>query len=236
MKHNIKITAILLGMFILTQFIGLYVVNYYSTTKIVDGKIQNVSAPKLPYGMESPPVEEESDYYSLLTGIIIAFVIAISLLFLFTKFRLEVVLKIWFSVVIVIALGIFFNTFISSFKYSSLLALAIALPLMYLKIYKKNFLIHNITELFIYPGIAAVFVPILNFYTIIALLLIISVYDMWAVWHSGIMQKMAKYQIDKLNVFSGFFIPYASKKVKEKIKHMKKKFEQRRIKEKKNKD
>jgi presenilin-like A22 family membrane protease len=74
----------------------------------------------------------------------------------------------------------------------------------------------------IYPGIAAVFVPMLNIWTIIILLILISGYDMWAVWHSGIMQKMAKYQINKLKVFSGFFLPYASKKVKAKIKSMKK--------------
>jgi len=66
-----------------------------------------------------------------------------------------------------------------------------------------------------------VFVPILNIYTVSFLLILISVYDMWAVWHSGIMQKMAKYQIQKLNIFSGFFIPYASKKVKEQLKKMK---------------
>src|SRR3989338_635631 len=42
---------------------------------------------------------------------------------------------------------------------------------------------------------------------------------MWAVWHSGIMQKMAKYQINTLNIFSGFFVPYISKKIRlEKIK------------------
>ena len=46
------------------------------------------------------------------------------------------------------------------------------------------------------------------------LLILISVYDAWAVWHSGIMQKMAKYQINRLNIFSGFFVPYVSKKVK----------------------
>jgi presenilin-like A22 family membrane protease len=45
---------------------------------------------------------------------------------------------------------------------------------------------------------------------------------MWAVWHSGIMQKMAKYQINKLNIFSGFFVPYVSKKVRQKLKKMKK--------------
>ena len=45
---------------------------------------------------------------------------------------------------------------------------------------------------------------------------------MWAVWHSGIMQKMAKYQIDKLKIFSGFFVPYISSKVRLKLKKMKK--------------
>ena len=45
---------------------------------------------------------------------------------------------------------------------------------------------------------------------------------MWAVWHSGIMQKMAKYQINNLKVFSGFFVPYISKEMRMKIKKMKK--------------
>ena len=35
---------------------------------------------------------------------------------------------------------------------------------------------------------------------------------MYAVWHAGFMQKMAKYQIQKLKVFSGFFVPYLGKK------------------------
>ena len=101
-------------------------------------------------------------------------------------------------------------------------SLAITLPLAYIKIYKRDFLIHNSTELLIYPGIAAVFVPILNLWTIIALLIIISIYDAWAVWQSGIMQKMAKYQMEKLNVFSGFFVPYVSKNIKMKLKKLKK--------------
>jgi len=52
---------------------------------------------------------------------------------------------------------------------------------------------------------------------------------MWAVWHSGIMQKMAKYQIDKLNVFSGFFVPYADKKTRQKIKLLKGKLKDKKI-------
>ena len=222
MKHNVKIAIILLAMFIVTQFIGLYVVDHYSTTKVIDGNIINVSAPSLPFGLETPEIEKESDYCNFFYTILFAFIIAIFLLFLLSTFKLAFILKLWFFVVVIIALGISFNSVIPAFKYASIMALIIALPLAFIKIYGKNFLIHNSTELFIYPGIAAIFVPILNIWTIIILLIIISIYDIWAVWHSGIMQKMAKYQINKLNVFSGFFVPYISKKLKSKMKKMKK--------------
>ena len=212
MKHTTKITILILGMFLLTQFIGMYVANHYFQQK-----------DELPYGLQPPAVETPSDYQSFFYGIVIAFVFAILILFLLTKFKLELVIKLWFFAVVTIALGIFFSSVIpQSFKYASYAALAIALPLAFMKIYKRNLLIHNFTELLIYPGIATVFVPILSIYTIIILLILISIYDIWAVWHSGFMQKMAKYQIDKLNIFSGFFVPYISKKMREKLKKIKK--------------
>ena len=197
MKHKPKITLILLAMFLMTQFIGLYVVNFYSG----DEK-------EIPYGMNPPPVEEESDYSTFFVSIIIAFIFAILILFFLTKFDLSMIIRIWFFIVILLALGISFNSFISSIKYASIISILIALPFVYLKMFKGNFVVHNLTEFFIYPGIAAVFVPILNIPTIIILLVLISIYDMWAVWKSGIMQKMAKYQMDNLKVFSGFFMPY----------------------------
>ena len=172
--------------------------------------------------METPEIKEVREFNEIFVSIVFAFAIAISLLFLLTKFKAEFILKLWFFIVVIIALGITFTTFFPGIKYWSFIALIIALPLAYIKIYKREFLIHNLTELFIYPGIAAVFVPILNIWTLVILLILISIYDMWAVWHSGIMQKMAKYQINKLNIFSGFFVPYISKKLKLKIKKMKK--------------
>jgi presenilin-like A22 family membrane protease len=45
---------------------------------------------------------------------------------------------------------------------------------------------------------------------------------MYAVWHTGFMQKMAKYQIKTLRVFSGFFVPYMSRQQKSQVKNMKK--------------
>jgi presenilin-like A22 family membrane protease len=212
MKHSLKITLVILAMFLVTQFIGLYVINHYS-----------ILGNSLPYGMETPTVENPSDFYtSFFPSIIIAFIFAVVLLILLTRFNLGFVLKLWFFVVILIALGIFLTSFFpgQNQKYIPYVLLIFVLPLAIIKVYKRNFLIHNLTELIIYPSIAAVFVPLLNFWTIIGLLIIISIYDMWAVWHSGIMQKMAKYQINELKIFSGFFIPYLSNKVKIELKNV----------------
>ena len=51
MKHNPKITALLLVMFLVTQFIGLYVVNHYQAEE-----------EDLPYGLETPDPETQSDF------------------------------------------------------------------------------------------------------------------------------------------------------------------------------
>jgi len=227
MKHNLKITAIILIMFVITQFIGLYVVDHYFSEEN-----------ELPFGLETPEIEKEADYSVFFGLIIIAFIIAIFLFFFLTKFKIAFILKLWFFVVVVIALSITifsvtrnFDKFI--FGIIPLIAILVALPLAIIKIYRRNFFVHNFTELLIYPGIAAVFVPLLNIYTVIGLLVLISIYDMWAVWHSGIMQKMAKYQINKLKIFSGFFVPYLSKQMKTKIKKWKKTMKKTELKKKK---
>ncbi len=226
MKHNIKITAILLGMFLVAQIIGLIIISAYTPQikQIINpetGELENITANQLPYGMQPPQIDAGPS----LISIVISFIIAITLILILSKYKWKFLIKAWFFVVVIIALGIALNAFLKySLTSSALISLIIALPLAFFKIYRQNFLIHNITEIFVYPGIAAVFVPILNIWTIIILLVLISLYDMWAVWHTGIMQKMAKFQIQELNIFGGFFIPSVSKKVKEQIKFLKQKY------------
>lgn len=223
MKHNPKITAIILAMFILTQFIGLYVVDHYSQDEN-----------SLPAWIDPPEVEQQSDYYGFFSAIIIAFIIAVFLFMFLTKLKVEFLLRAWFFVVVGIALYISFLGIFSPLVQSAVILSAIAaVSLAVVKIYGRNFFVHNFTELLIYPGIAAIFVPILNLYTILALLAVISIYDIWAVWHSGVMQKMAQYQIDKLKIFSGFFIPYFSKSAKLKIKKWKKTLTKKQLEKKK---
>ncbi|MAH06898.1 hypothetical protein CMI38_01450 [Candidatus Pacearchaeota archaeon] len=211
MKHNSKITTILITMFIVTQLIGLFII---STYQIIP----------LPYGMEPP---EEIKDQPQGPSIIIAFIIAITLFMILIKFNLSTFIRLWFFIVTTLALGLALTAIIFSLNittYYSLLALIIALPLAYIKIFKRHLITHNLTELLIYPGIAAVFIPLLNTIWIIIILLLISLYDIWAVWHSSFMEKMARYQIENLKFFTGFFIPYANKNQRKKIKQLKQKY------------
>ncbi len=208
-------------MFVATQFIGLYVIDsdpFHIKVTQSDGTVTNITNPDLSW-IQPPEIQQQSDFAAYFGSIIFSFIIAILILFLLTKFKIDIILKIWFFVVVSIALFITFNALfpkeiLSNSLYFTIPAVIIAVGLSFLKIFKRNFIIHNLTELLIYPGIATIFVPILNLWSIIILLVIISAYDIWAVWHSGIMQKMAKYQINQLKVFSGFFIPYVSKKMR----------------------
>ncbi len=229
MKHTFKITTILLAMFLVTQIIGVVVVSSepLKVQTEINGTVQQVTNPYLSW-MDVPEPETQQDFTFAFGQLIMAFFIAISLLIFLMKFKIEIFLRLWFFAVVTIALFLSIVSFekiipvMIELKTAMFIALAISLSLAYLKIFKRDIFIHNMTELLIYPGIAAIFVPILNFYTIIILLILISIYDIWAVWHSGVMQKMAKYQIDKVKVFSGFFVPYMSDKVKTKIQKIKK--------------
>ncbi|MAG61573.1 hypothetical protein CMI43_02030 [Candidatus Pacearchaeota archaeon] len=220
MKHNTKVTSLLVCMFLITQLIGLFIVSSYS-----DGI-------DLPFGMEPPEEIEETTLAGGLTTIIIAFVIAVLLFFLLMKINAQTFIRLWYLSVTIIALGLSF--FVILYKLGinmQLVALLIALPLAYIKVFKRNLYVHNLTELLIYPGIAAVFISFLNnvfgnrvILATAIILLIISLYDMWAVWQSGFMQKMAEFQMNNLKFFTGFFIPYADKKNKAKIKLIKEKY------------
>lgn len=210
-------------MFLATQFLGLYVVNFYSPIKIVNNVPTEISAPNIPYFGEQTDLESNSDFLLMLPIILFAFVGAILLVLFLTKFNADLIMKIWFFLVVIFAMAISFNAILPYSKYLAIICLVIAAPLAFVKIFGRGFIIHNFTELFIYPGVAAVFVPLLNLYTLIFLLILISIYDIWAVWKSGIMQKMAEYQITKLNIFSGFFVPYIDKKILAKLKKAKKK-------------
>jgi len=223
MKHSAKVVMILLGMFFVTQLIGLAVVHYYGPEYqlVVDenGKFIEKTVYNLPYGMEPPEGVTPS---STLVSIVMAIGIAVVFMLILMRYKAAIFLRLWFFIVVILALGVTINAILGSIPYASIIAILIAIPLAAIKIFKRNIIVHNVTELFIYPGIASIFVPLLNIWTVVLLLIIISIYDIYAVWHAGFMQKMAQYQIKELKFFTGFFVPYLGPKERAMIKNAKK--------------
>jgi len=219
-------------MFLVTQFIGLWVVNAYSpiSHEIIDPstgeKTILLEENPLPFGLQTPSEEPSQNFIS----VVFSFALAFAIIFILMKYKWRFVIRSWFFLVIALAIAISLNAFLKNYVLStSIVAIVIALPLAFWKIFKPNVYAHNFTELLIYPGIAAVFVPILTPLSIIGLLILISIYDMWAVWKSGIMQKMAKFQMEELRLFGGFLIPSASDKVKNQIKRLREKYKDKKI-------
>lgn len=207
MKHKITITVIILCMFLLTQFVGLYV----------------VASDSVPSFLSSADADTQSAGY-FFYQIISSFIIAILIVVLITKYKLRLVMKTWFLIVVIIAISISLAAILKNLfgVTNYLFPLIFAIIFGILKLLRPSVVIHNLTEVLIYPGIATIFVPILTPLYAIILLILISIYDMWAVWHSGMMQKMAKFQMDELKIFGGFLIPYLTKEVRQKIAALKK--------------
>ena len=205
-------------MFIVAQLIGLYIIHVDPLTleANVNGTIQSVPNPQLSF--IQPP--EGASPLSLFFNILLAFVIAIGLMFILMRYKVKFFLRLWFFLVVVFALWIVFYTieiivpFVINPLPAVIIPLIFAVPLAYIKIYRKNMIVHNLTELLVYPGIAVIFVslltqwsPIKNLILIIFLLILISIYDIIAVLKTRHMIKLAKFQA-KSKIFAGLLVPY----------------------------
>lgn len=209
MKHTLKITLLLALIFFITQVIGLAVTNKYITTKeYIDPEtnlvIREIVPQDLPYDIERPQVAESTSYIWIVAAILIGTL----LLLLLIKYQRFNLWKLWFFLAVFVTMAIAFSAFIPS-AIAALLAFILAL----LKILRPTTIIQNLTEIFVYGGLAAIFVPIINIFAAFMLLLVISIYDIIAVNKTKHMITMAKFQA-KSGVFAGFMFPYEKRKDK----------------------
>lgn len=196
MKHTFKITLVLVVIFFIAQIIGLVIVNkYIDHKKIIEGVIE---FQPLPYNIERPQVEESTSFIWIIAAILFGTFIFLILI----KYRIFKVWKLWFFVAVWVTLSIALAAFMDQ-----LLAAIIAFIATLFKIYKPNTIMQNVTEIFIYGGLAAIFVPILNIFAAIMLLIFISIYDFIAVYKTKHMIKFAKFQTES-KIFAGLLIPY----------------------------
>ena len=207
MKHTLKITSMLILLFFLSQVVGLAITNQYiDHEKTAETGV--TAWEELPYEIERPPVDESSSFIY----IIIAVLFGTGLLMLLIKFKKVNLWKFWFFISVVMCLTIALKPFMEQE-----IALAISFVFALFKVVKPNIFIHNITEVFIYGGIAAILVPIMNLYAAFMSLILISIYDAYAVWKSKHMVTLAKFQTSS-KVFAGLSIPYKMPKKEDKKK------------------
>ncbi len=214
MKHSLRITILLILFFLLSQIIGLLVVSQYITVEEVE-KIDLITnetyvvnetiALDLPHNIERPQFDTSSAF---ITYLVIAILLATILFLFLIKIKTFFLWKLWFFFAVFLCLTIAFASFIPK-----VIATLIGFLFALWKVVKPNIIVHNLTELFIYGGLAAILVPIeiVNEYTILVLLLLISIYDAYSVWKSKHMIKMARFQA-KSKVFAGLLIPYKKEK------------------------
>ncbi len=206
MKHNWPITILLVGMFLLAQVIGLGIISAYVDVQksAESGQVVWKGLPTIGgVGLERPDVAPKVSVVYILLALLIGTV----LILLIVRWQKVILWKVWFWLAVVLCLHIAFGAFVSSGY-----AFALAFVLGSLKIFRPGIVVHNVTELFIYGGLASIFVPLLTTVTAVVLLALISVYDMYAVWRSEHMTRMAVFQAQS-GIFAGLLLPYAPHKV-----------------------
>ena len=196
MKHTIKITLILMCIFLLSQLMGLAIINQYYGLN-TEGEIEYEA---LPMGIERPEVAEGLSWLYIFIAVIIG---TLLLLFLI-KIGSRYITKAWFFLAILIALILAFSAFIDQ-----RIAIIMAVLLALWKVFWPNVYVHNFTEIFLYGGIAVLFHEMLSVKVTVILLIAISIYDIIAVNKIKHMVKIAKYQAEQ-NFFAGAMIPYTT--------------------------
>ncbi|MFT4313036.1 MAG: presenilin family intramembrane aspartyl protease [Candidatus Woesearchaeota archaeon] len=192
MKHQMPVVAKLLLLFFLAQCIGILVLLQYIdfTTTAQTGETTFV-----PDAYVVQPLQIENETLSFIP-IIIAVLIATALIFVIIKYNILRLWKIWFLLSVSVTLSFAFYPFIQRVlpnqTVTIVLTILIALFLGIWKIFRPNQHVHNFTELFIYGGLAAILVPILNIYSAIVLLTLIAVYDFYMVFISKHMVTLAE--------------------------------------------
>ncbi len=199
MKHNKIIILTIIFFFILTQVLGIIVLEKAKTQNNTQNNFYDFK-----------DIQTSFDW-----NIIIAIILGLTIGFLMMKIIIKTKQKnLWIILYYYITYTLLYTT-LSVFinKTSSII---ITLTLLLIKNFKKTpQIIKNFIEILFYPAFALLFSPILTPILGIIVLILISFYDMYMVWKSKEMIKLAEFQLN--TKFTGILIEYEDKeKQKEK--------------------
>ncbi|MFH1915803.1 MAG: presenilin family intramembrane aspartyl protease [Nanoarchaeota archaeon] len=211
MKHTSLVTFFLVAIFLVTQIVGLTLIKSISQNVVVDEEGNRVIVPEASLESFTPQTEGAGS----LLYIVIAIGVGTIILLLIAKFNKVNIWKAWFFLAVAIATGISLQVILKDVLSPALMFIPWSLGVLLAgaKLFWKNVIMYNIAEVLMYTGIALILAPILNIFWAFVLLVLIAIYDMYAVWKSKHMVTMAKFQ-QGTNVFAGLMIPYTRKEGK----------------------
>jgi len=199
MKHSLKTTSILVLLFLLSQIVGLIIVQQYQLPAGLAGSTGEFKElpPLFGYQSERP----EGTGTSAVVTIVLSILVGTVLILLLVKYNKIGIWKVWYFFAVMFLLNIALGAFLSP-----LIANALAAILALLKVRKPSTIVHNVTELLVYSGVVVILITMLDIGAAAVLLIVISIYDAYAVWQSRHMVSMAKFQTQS-GVFAGLAIP-----------------------------
>lgn len=199
MKHTISVTMLLVLLFVAAQFVGLLLISRDISVAITPEGVPVVVHSEPVVGPR--PEISGADSVLMVMASVGAGTALLLTLIRFGKMRLWKLLFFWAAFMsISIALGVVMEP---------LLAFGAGFALAALKLLRPHVVIHNLTEILMYAGIAVLFVPLFQLEWMIVLLLVISVYDMVAVWKSKHMITLAT-SLTESKAFAGLSVSYAT--------------------------
>ncbi|MGE0792627.1 MAG: presenilin family intramembrane aspartyl protease [Candidatus Woesearchaeota archaeon] len=205
MKHEFKVTLILVFIFFLSQLIGLaFIAADIDNLTISDTGELVVVHPETVIG-ERPEFNGGQSLIYIIIGVLIG---TLLLLFL-AKYKAKKIWKFWYILAVIMTVSISLGVILSA-----QIALILAIIIATIKILKPNIYTHNITEVLMYSGLAIFLVPLFDLFWISIVLILISIYDMYAVWKSKHMITLAKFTAES-NMFAGLTINYEANKIKQ---------------------
>ncbi|MEK6822310.1 MAG: presenilin family intramembrane aspartyl protease [Nanoarchaeota archaeon] len=189
-------------LFLAAQYVGIAVVQNYVDVEAT-AATGNYTVRPLPavagVQLERPQLEENTSFVYIMAAVLIG----TGLILVLVRFKQVKLWKLWFFLAVTICLTVAFGAFLNAIA-AAVLAIVLALW----KVLRPNIIVHNVTELFVYGGLAAFLAPVMNVWAALALLVLVSFYDMYAVWKSKHMVALATFQRDA-GMFAGLLLPYS---------------------------
>ena len=196
MKHPLQTTALLIFLFVAAQVVGLSLVSLSQDVTVSPTGEREVVARPTVLG-ERPDAQGGESFLLIAIGVLIGTAIALALI----RFGLFRIWRAWFFLAVWVALSIALGVLLPA-----AIAISAAAVLSAWKAFRPNPIVHNLTEILVYGGIAVLIAPLFDLWWAIALLLAVSVYDWIAVLRTGHMVTLAKAQADR-NLFAGLYLP-----------------------------